>query len=75
MSSTFSQDKEPATKGREGAFIENAQCVVALPLNWVSLNPSKVVFQDFVANVTHSIQTEISKIRALLLVHVSRKFK
>ena len=52
-----------------------AQCVVTVPLNWVSFNPRKRAFQNTVAYGTHSVQIEISKRRTLLLVHVSRKFK
>ena len=51
-----------------------AQCVVAMPLNWISFNPRKLAFQNSAADGTHSVQIEISKRRTLLLVHVSRKF-
>lgn len=67
MPSTSPQDKRPATKGREGAFAE-MQSTVALPLNWISFNPcSQLAYYavDSVANITNSVQTGVSKRRAI----------
>lgn len=75
MPSTSSQDKGRVTKGREEAFLENSQCVVALLHHWVSFNScSQIVCEGSVEDVTPSVHTGVSKRRTLLLLHVSGKF-